>query len=183
MDWNHFDKDRSELKFHGIIASIYHRKFPKGTYEYVVLPDTVKILATTQEGKVLINTEKIFSSNETFYSLPGGTINDKEGPVKTAMRELLEETGYTSTNIRPWFDRSYSQTIISRTYFFIAKNCIKQKTQDLDATENIHVKEYDLENFLKIATSQNFKHIDLQGHFMKMRYDVSFCKKFEQKMF
>ncbi len=183
MNWNHFDKNKSKLKFKGIVASIYHRKFPKGEYEYVVLPDTVKVLAITKNGKVLLNEEKIFSSDKTFYSLPGGTIDNDEKPAETAKRELLEETGYESSEIIPWFNANYSQTIISNNYFFIAKNCIEKREQNLDSTENIKIKKLSLDEFLNKATSENFKHIDLQGQFMRMKFDAAFRKEFEEKIF
>ncbi len=183
MNFNHFNKEKSDLQYKGIVSSIYHRKFSKGIYEYVVMSDVVRVLAFTKEGKVLVNKEKLFADKEDYYALPGGGVEKGEDPSFAIKRELKEETGYVSDELIPWFDANYSQTIISRKYFFIAKNCKKVSNQNLEESENIIVEEMEFDKFLEVAISNDFKHIDLQVQFLKMKYDNSYKKSFKKKYF
>lgn len=183
MDFKHFDKEKSELKFKGVFSSTYQRKFPEGIFEYVVLPDSARVLSITKEGKVLLLKEKSFSHKDFFYTLPGGLIDEGEEAIDSARRELEEETGYVSEEIVPWFDHNYSQTIISRRFFFVAKGCSKKKTQQLEKTENIEVEELEFDEFLKKATSEKFRQTELQNQFYKMRLEGEFKKDFLEKYF
>lgn len=183
MDFKHFDKEKSELKFKGIFSSTYQRKFPEGIFEYVVLPDSARVLPITNEGKVLLLKEKSFSHKDFFYTLPGGLIDENEKTIDCAKRELEEETGYVAEKIIPWFDHNYSQTVISRRFFFIAKGCSEEKIQQLEKTENIKVEELDFDEFLKKATSERFRQTELQNQFYKMRLESDFKKDFIKKYF
>ena len=51
------------------------------------------------DGKVLLVRER----GQTGYSLPGGSINDREPTVSAAARELYEETGLHVTEVKRLF--------------------------------------------------------------------------------
>ncbi len=181
MNFNHFDKEKSELKFKGILALTYQRKFPKGIFEYVVLPDSVRVFGVTKDRKILAIKETSFSHKDAFYSLPGGKIDEGEDPMFSAKRELEEETGYTSDDLEFWFDNNYSQTIISRKYFFIARNCIKKGDAKLESTENIETEELTFDEFLEKALADNFRHMELQNKFFKMKLSKDYREEFLKK--
>jgi ADP-ribose pyrophosphatase len=181
MDFQHFDEKKSKLKFQGIFSSTYQRKFPEGIFEYVVLPNSARVLPITKEGKFLLLKEKSFSHENFFYTIPGGLIDNNETAINCAKRELEEETGYMSDQIIPWFDCNYSQTIISRKFFFIAKKCLKEKAPQLEKTEDIEVEELNFEDFLKKVTSEKFRQMELQNIFYKMRLDEKYKNAFMKK--
>ena len=182
MNFNHFDKEKSELKFKGIFTSTYQRKFPKGTFEYVVLPDSARVLAVTENKKIILVKEKSFSHNDFFYSLPGGLIDEGEDPTLAVKRELEEETGFSSNEIVPWFDNNYSQTIISRKHFLIAKNCVKKGNPNLEETEDIKTEELSIDEFFEKALSDNFRQMELQNKFFKMKLDKAYYYEFLGKI-
>lgn len=171
MNFKHFKKEKSVLKFNGIVTKIYHRKFKKHTYEYVVLPDVARVIAVTENKKIILLKEKVFSFNKAYFSLPGGTIEPNESPKLAALRELEEETGYTSDDIELWFDYNFSQTIISNKFYFIARNCKKSKPVNLDIGEKIEVKELNYNEFLKYVLSDKFKNTEIQNKFFRIKID------------
>lgn len=68
--------------------------------KYMVLESLgyVTIIALTRENKVLMERQWRYPVGKEFLELPAGTIDEKENPLESAKRELLEETGATSNN-------------------------------------------------------------------------------------
>jgi len=58
--------------------------------------DAVVVLAETLEKKILVIQEYRLSVGQWIHSLPGGSIDPGEDPLKAAQRELLEETGFSA---------------------------------------------------------------------------------------
>ena len=171
MHFTHFSEEDSELKFKGIVASIYHSKVGGHTFEHVVMPDSAKVIAVTKEKQLILLKEKSFSDGKTYYSVPGGRVGPHESPEVAAKRELQEETGLRPDRLELWFVQNYSQTIISRKYFFIAKGCIEAGPSKRDATESIQVMKLNLDAFLGHASGEDFKHMELQNRLMKIMID------------
>ena len=66
----------------------------------ILSTDSVSILARTQEGKFICLKEYRHPTKTSVLGLPGGRLEQGEDPVKGGMRELLEETGYWSENVK-----------------------------------------------------------------------------------
>jgi ADP-ribose pyrophosphatase len=57
-------------------------------------PDTVAVLALTEDDQVVLVREFRPGPEELILELPGGLIDEGQTPKEAARRELLEETGY-----------------------------------------------------------------------------------------
>lgn len=72
-------------------------ELPSGeTQEYFMTkkPDIVLIVATTSDGKIILQDEYQYAAGKSLLMVPAGHRPQGEGAVTTARRELMEETGF-----------------------------------------------------------------------------------------
>ena len=78
-------------------------RLPDGSHarrEYIVHPGAAVILAMPDPATVLMERQYRYPLRAHVYELPAGKIDPGEEPLKTAQRELLEETGYEANDWR-----------------------------------------------------------------------------------
>ena len=79
-----------------------HVQLPNGataTREYVVHPGAVAVVALLDDGRVVLERQFRYPLGRVMLEIPAGKIDAGEQTLQCAMRELLEETGYTA---REW---------------------------------------------------------------------------------
>jgi len=77
-----------------------HISFPNAEEQYyysLSLPHYVCIIATTKEGKFPLVRQYRPAVEKITWEFPSGIMEENENPVSCAGRELLEETGYSSS--------------------------------------------------------------------------------------
>jgi len=67
--------------------------------EVVEHPGGVGIVPVTPDNKVLMVRQYRYPMEETLLEIPAGKLDDREGPLECAVRELSEETGCTAGKI------------------------------------------------------------------------------------
>lgn len=97
------------------------------------------IFPITKDNKVILSVEpRVFTERTVDVGFPAGYIEEKEEPIISAKRELLEETGYSSDELiflgKFYQDQGCSSAL---NHYFIAMNCIKISDQNLDEGEYI----------------------------------------------
>lgn len=113
--------------------------------------NAVCILAVTTEKKILIVINpRVVLPNATKASIeiPAGYIEDLEDVYQAGLRELLEETGYTTNEIIE-LDSYYPSLGFSgeQTTLLLALNCVKVSELKLDDDEVLCCEEVTLEEF------------------------------------
>ena len=97
------------------------------------------IFPITEDNKVILAVEpRVFTGLTVDMGFPAGYIEENENPEISAVRELEEETGYTSDKLiflgKYYQDQGCSEACNS---YYLALNCKKVKEQNLDKDEFI----------------------------------------------
>ncbi|MEC5384210.1 NUDIX hydrolase [Uliginosibacterium sp. H3] len=126
--WLHVTADRCELP-NGITLDPYYVMHET---------DWVHVFALDANGHLLVVRQYRYAADTTTLELPGGVIDDGEEPLLAAQRELLEETGYSSTDwsfVCSMFANPARQT--NKVHLFLARNVTATGRQNLDEAEEI----------------------------------------------
>ena len=83
-----------------VVKEVWQVGQEKRTYWKYNLPDVVVIFARTVGGKVIAVSEFQPGAGVEYLHLPAETMEKGERPFETALRGLLEETGYCAGSIR-----------------------------------------------------------------------------------
>jgi 8-oxo-dGTP pyrophosphatase MutT (NUDIX family) len=117
------------------------------------------VVALTRNREVVLVKQYRHGIKDFLLELPGGIVEDGEAPLVGAQRELLEETGYASSNVveTGWlYPNPALQT--NKVHSFIAFDAELSSTQDLDDGEEIEVYLVPLEELKSLAASGQFLH-------------------------
>ena len=111
----------------------------EATREYVVHPGAAMIIPILPDGKLLMERQYRYPLRRVMLEFPAGKLDPGEEMLKTAQRELLEETGYRAEH---WEWLAEVHPIISytteRIEIFLATGLTLERAQ-LDAGEFLEV--------------------------------------------
>jgi len=86
-------------------------------------PDWVAVVPVTPGGDIVMVDQYRHGAKRTSRELPAGVIDAGETPIQAAKRELLEETGYTVSELVPLFALSPEpHRSTQRGHIFLGKN-------------------------------------------------------------
>ncbi len=75
------------------------RQIPE--WPWIITPDYVNVVAVTESGDFICFRQVKYGLEGTTLAIVGGFMEEGEDPLMSAKRELLEETGYESTDWIP----------------------------------------------------------------------------------
>lgn len=121
---------------------------------------SICVLALTEDNKVITVEQFRPGPNKVLYELPGGYVDEGETREEAMARELREETGYEGDVqfVTSCFDDAY---VTMERGCFVATNCKKVGDQQLDESEFLNVKLFDLPDFMKLIRSGEMTDVEV----------------------
>ncbi len=171
--------------FKGIIFDVYqwNQKMFDGTeevFEALKRPNTIEIIAVA--GNKILLSRQSQPNKEEFFSLFGGRAEENEEPVKTAQRELKEESGLESRSWDLYQVFEPLHKIEWKIYTFIARDCIKTSEQKLDSGEKIEVVSCSFDEFIDIVLSDKYWGNEFVQNVLRMKV-AGTLETFRSKLF
>jgi 8-oxo-dGTP pyrophosphatase MutT (NUDIX family) len=122
-------------------------------------PDWVNVVALTPNGKLIVVHQHRFGTQQTTTEIPAGIIERGETSRGAAMRELKEETGYTS---QEWeylgFVEPNPAFLDNRCHHWLAKNVEQTSEPEFDQGEFLRVSEMSWDAIRQEILENRFRH-------------------------
>ena len=108
--------------------------------------DWVNVVAVTPQDRVVVVHQYRFGIGKMTVEVPAGLMEPGETPLQAAMRELREETGFTTQRWQytGWVEANPA-FMNNRCHFWLAQDVVKTHPLDLDADEDIAISEMTVE--------------------------------------
>lgn len=150
---------QSELKFKGRIITLQvdEVELPNGktsNREIVKHPGAVAVIAMTKDKKIILVEQFRKALERSIIEIPAGKIEIGEAPEITALRELEEETGYTTDNLQYIQSFSTSPGFADEIiHLYFADNIVKMEQpvglDEDEFVELLHVSLTEMEEMVK----------------------------------
>ena len=103
-------------------------------------PNWVNIIPITKKNEVILINQHRFGTEKLCLEVPGGMVDEGEKPIDAAIRELSEETGYTSSKVIEIGRVEPNPALMSNhTYSYLALDVCQNAEQKLDGMEDIEI--------------------------------------------
>lgn len=167
--------ENAKRVFKGVIFDVYQWQQPgydgsMHIFEKIKRSDTVLIIPIT-DNKEIIMSKQEQPGKVPFIGTIGGRMDEGEGPLEAAKRELLEETGYEAA-VWELFDAAQPVSKIDwSVYIFVAKGCHKVAGQNLDGAEKIELMFVSFHEFVDLVLGKNFGDQELRVKLLEAKLD------------
>lgn len=127
-------------------------------YYVLEYPTWVNVVALTKQKEVILVKQYRHGCQKTIFEIPGGCMEVSDAsPLEAIKRELLEETGYTSSEfIHTCTVSANPANHDNMTHCFLALNAEMVKEPHLDDTEELKVVTKPLDEVIGMLKNQEF---------------------------
>lgn len=152
-----------------------HVRLPGGSeleeYHVIEYPDWVCIVCRTDDDQLVLVEQYRYGIDAVTFELPGGAIDPGEDAAVAAIRELKEETGFAA---REWVFIGKCAPDPTRhtnwAWCYFASGGFQAGEQELEATEDMHVRILSVSEVLEAADEGRFVHgVHLAALFLAAR--------------
>lgn len=138
-------------------------------YSFVNAKDSVGVLAFC-EDKIILVRQYRHALGTYEYEIPGGSIEPGESPESVANRELLEETGYEVTSLKPLGPFYPSPGSVRETCYLFSAVCKKVHKPEREPLEYMETVLFNKSEFMEVIRNGSFKHS--MGLVAWLKYEV-----------
>ena len=148
----------SDGRFSVIKDLVVDQKGIEKNFSFVRQNDGVVVLALTSDDRVVLIRNFRYLVGKRCWELPAGGIEEGETPLAAAKRELKEETGFITKQVRK-FSTFYPSngTNTQTVHMFVAKDVIRLKKRTFDYQEPTSVILVEKEKALQLAFSRKIQ--------------------------
>jgi ADP-ribose pyrophosphatase len=122
-------------------------------------PDWVNVIPLTANNEVVMIEQYRHGADIVTLEVPGGVVDPGESPQETAIRELLEETGYLAKDL-VLLGKTYPNPALqnNKLHTFVAHNVEYHKDQAFDLTEHALVRLIPSTDIPRLITNGSINH-------------------------
>lgn len=140
-----------------LTVELHELELPDGSriddWPWLITPDYANVLARTTDGRFLCFRQTKYAVEGTSLAPVGGFIDKGEAPLAAAQRELLEETGYVSSDWHPLGSYAVDANRGAGTaHLFVALNARPERAagaDDLEQQELLQLTQDELDGALE----------------------------------
>ena len=141
------------------------------TFERIKRHDSVNVIPVTDSGKLVL-TKQEQPGGLSFVGMLGGVIDEGEGPLDAARRELREESGYVAKEFTFWDAvQPGGDKMDWVVYTFIAKGLEMEGEMQLDAGEKIELIEVTFDEFVELVSDEDYRDKEIALRIFRLTRD------------
>jgi ADP-ribose pyrophosphatase len=158
-------KKKSVDTKHGTLFTLkrvqcYHPKLDV-SYDFSLIEtmDWINVVAVTDDDRFILVKQHRLGTDTITRETAGGVIEENESADETALKELIEETGYRPGKMHFMGKLAANPAIMgNHIYFYYAENCREGEGQDLDHIEDIEIELFNADEIIRMLKAGELDH-------------------------
>lgn len=128
-------------------------------YLVVDVPGFCNVFIVTEKEEVVLVKQYRHAGGIVSVEMPGGMVDPGEDPAATVLREMREETGYSSDQVELLYTMHPNPPLESnRSWFYLARNAKPDQVIAQDPFEDIELLLVSKEEFMRMLLNHEFTH-------------------------
>lgn len=155
----------AEIKYQKKWLTVYEQEvqLPDGRilspYLVIHVPSFCNVFIVTEKEEVVLVKQYRQAAGIVSIELPGGMVDPGEEPMNAALREMEEETGFSTNDMELLYTIHPNPPLENnQAWFYLAKNAKQVKNIQLDPFEDIELLKFSKQQFMEMLLTHSFTH-------------------------